>query len=375
MNEIDPPTCAAISSRSQRSQAEKPTPLVAAGVVNYRCARQTIRCARSLLQQTLPPARIAMIDNASGDGSVEALRREFAAEPRVCLIANDRNLGFAAAQNQAIRATQSEYYLTVNPDAFLKPDYVERLVQALADHPRAGYATGLIYYCDRDGRPTPYVFSAGHWWLRQRTALNRYIGLAWPEERLQSGEVGGASGCAPLYRRAMLESIDLGGGEYFDEMFFLYMEDIDLDWRGHLAGWTCWFEKSAVALHESEAAGGGMNPWIYGQLVSNRWLMVLKNDTLMNFLLHLPFFLKADICYYFPEMRRRPGAFSALFDGLCRRAREAWRKRRAARASAKLSPREIRAWMDDSLRDLRAANAFRLAHPELVRSRETAISK
>jgi len=348
------------------------SPVVAAGVVNYRCARKTIRCVGSLLQQTLPPAQIVVIDNASGDGSAEALRQEFAAAPGIRLISNNRNLGFAAAQNQAIRATQGEYYLTVNPDAILKVDYIEHLVQALAAHPRTGYATGLIYYCSGDGRPTPYVFSAGHWFLRQRTALNRHIGLSWPEERIQSGEVGGASGCAPLYRRAMLESIDLGGGEYFDEMFFLYMEDIDLDWRAHLAGWTCWFEKSAVAWHESEAAGGGVNPWIYGQLVSNRWLMVLKNDTLMNFALHLPFFVKADLCYYFPEMRRRPGAFSALFDGLFRRARETWRKRRTVRAESKLTPREMRVWMNESLRDLRAANAFRLAHPELVRSKESA---
>jgi GT2 family glycosyltransferase len=225
----------------------------------------------------------------------------------------------------------------------------------------------LIYFCDPEGRPTPYVFSAGHWWLRQRTVLNRYYYVTWPEERIESGEVGGASGCAALYRRAMLQSIDLGGGEFFDETYFLYVEDFDLDWRARLAGWTCWFEKSAVAFHEGETTGGSENPWIYGQLVGNRWLMILKNDTLGNFLLHLPFIIKADLTYYFPQLRRRPGGFRALFDGLARRAGEAWRKRRVVRAAATASPSEIRRWMRDSLREIRAFNAYRVAHPEAVR--------
>ena len=142
---------------------------------------------------------------------------------------------------------------------------------------------GVDLFLRRGRNPTPFIYTAGHWWLRNRTALSRYYKHTWPAEKIASGEVAGASGCAPLYRRAMLESVDLGQGEYFDDTFFLYMEDVDLDWRARRAGWTCWFEKVAVAYHEAEASGGLDDPRIYGQMLGNRAAMILKNDTLGNF--------------------------------------------------------------------------------------------
>lgn len=344
---------------------------IGAGVVNYNCGGDTARCVRSLLGQTRPPSRILIIDNASLDGSGARLAGEFAAEPSVRVEINRRNLGFGAAQNQAMRAAGGEFYLCVNPDAILRPDYLERLVGALEARPEVGYGTGLIYFCEPDGAPTPYIFSAGHWFLRNRAVLNRYYTHTWPEEMLESGEVGGASGCAVVYRRAMLDAIDLGRGEYFDETYFMYIDDIDMDWRAHLAGWTCWFEKSAVAFHVGETTGGAANPWIYGQLVGNRWLMTLKNDTPANFLLHLPFMLHSDMRFFWPELRRL-GGLRFFFDGLGRRLREALRKRKAVRRSACRSSAEIRAWMRESLAEIRAYNRFRLARPDLVRPRPPA---
>jgi GT2 family glycosyltransferase len=355
-----------MTDTTPNNHAAADVPPVAAGVLNFNHGPVTAQCVRMLMRQTVRPSPIIVVDNASRDDSLEFLRREFQDDASVRFIANDENLGFARGQNQAMRATDSEFFLAINPDAILREDYIERLVEALRDRPEAGYATGLLYYCKEDGSPLPYVFSAGHWWLRSRSALNRYHKWVWPEDLIESGEVGGASGCAPLYRREMLRSIDLGGGEYYDGTYFMYLDDVDLDWRAHLAGWTCWFEKSAVGWHESEVTASLTKPEVYAQLVTNRWLMILKNDTLGNFLRHVPYIVKSDFQCFFPEVWRL-GGVRYLFGGLGRRTREAWRKRSAVRAATRVSPARIRAWMDLSLRGIRSHNAYRVRHPERVR--------
>ncbi len=335
-------------------------PSVSAGIVNYRCSRDTVRAVRSLLRQTVLPEAIIIIDNASGDDSVDFLRKEFGDETRVRVIPNDRNVGFGAAQNQAIRMTESEFYLAVNPDAVLQSDYVEKLVSALQSQPQSGYATGLIYFCEEDGSPTPYVFSAGHWWLQGRTAINRYYLLDYPAELMESREVGGASGCAPLYRRAMLNDIDLGDGEFFDETYFMYIEDVDLDWRAHLAGWSCWFERSAVAYHTAEVTGGARRGDLFAQLLTNRWLMILKNDTTLGFMRDLPYMIKADIQHFWPKLFQYGGA-GHLLSGLRGRFARALQKRKRVRRTA--DAKEIRRWLDMSLEEIRAFNVWRRKNP------------
>lgn len=333
-------------------------PLISAGIVNYRCSRECARAVRSLLDQTASPKEIVIVDNASGDDSVDYLRREFGGV--VQIIANKRNVGFGAAQNQAIRSTSGDYYLALNPDAILQPDYVEILVRKLEENPRSGYATGLIYFCEEDMTPTPFVFTAGHWWLRGRTAVNRYYLRDFPAEEMVSGEVGGASGCAPLYCRAMLESIDLGGGEFFDETYFLYIEDVDLDWRAHLAGWSCWFEKSATGHHVGEVTGGARRGDLYAQLLTNRWLMILKNDRFGMFLRDLPYVLKSDLQHFWPTLFRYGGT-RHLLSGLGKRFGEALRKRRRINRAA--SREELRRWLDLSLKEIRNFNDWEKSHP------------
>lgn len=340
-------------------------PKVAAGIVNYKCAPLTARCLRSLLAQTLPPDQIVVVDNASGDDSLARLEAEFGGDTRIRFIANAANVGFGTAQNQAIREMDGEYYLAMNPDAILDEDYIERLANALSGQPEMGYATGLIYFCEEDGSPTPYLYGAGHWWLRGRFCMNRFHRYAWPAEELESCEVAGAAACALLYRRSMLRDLDLGGGEVFDEMFFLYNEDADFDWRARQAGWKCWFEKEAVAWHQGGATAGLARPEVYGKVAATRWLMILKNDSFASALRDLPFIVRIDLTEYMPGLLQSPKAATACLREFFAKLRDALRMRARVEKARKVSQGELRGWMSDSLEDYREFQAFLRSHPEI----------
>ena len=99
------------------------------------------RCLESVLDQRCPFVDVIVIDNCSRDGTVDILEQF---ENRVHIIYNDENIGFAAAQNQAIAASQGEWVLTLNPDVLLLPDFIEALVNAGNLDPRVGTVCGKL---------------------------------------------------------------------------------------------------------------------------------------------------------------------------------------------------------------------------------------
>ena len=115
------------------------------------------------------------------------------------------------------------------------------------------------------------------------------------ENNLDNGEynkceyIFGASGAAPLYRKEMLEDIKVGD-EYFDEDFFIYVEDVDLSWRAQLYGWKCIYTPYAIAYHERGAtrvADKQIKKSYYALGYRNRYLAILKNGLLLNIFQHL----------------------------------------------------------------------------------------
>jgi GT2 family glycosyltransferase len=94
--------------------------------------------------------------------------------------------------------------------------------------------------------------------------------------------VFGASACAALYRSSMLDDLRLDG-EYFDEDFFAYFEDVDMDWRAQLRGWKCVYAPRAVGYHMRGGSGLIKRADIAACYLANRWLMLVKNDTLRHF--------------------------------------------------------------------------------------------
>src|SRR5207253_1214300 len=110
-------------------------------VITYNSAQYIETCLRSVFRQTHRPMDVVVVDNASSDSTLTILARF---ERRIRLIRNDRNLGFAAAQNQAIAASVSDWALVLNPDAALEPGFVQQLLEGGLLDRRVGAVCGRL---------------------------------------------------------------------------------------------------------------------------------------------------------------------------------------------------------------------------------------
>jgi len=255
-------------------------PLVTVTIVTYNSRRFIETCLAALLQQEYRPLEVIIVDNSSTDGSAEMLAR-YRDMARVTF--NDRNVGFAAAQNQAISASRGDWILTLNPDVRLEPDFIERLVAAGRLDAKAGVVCGKLLRAMPDlGIPAnPRIDSTGIYF----TPNLRHFDRGWNEPddgRFSEAEyVFGASAAAALYRRDMISEVALEDG-FFDPDFFAYREDADVAWRAQLMGWRCIYVPQAVAYHVRKVvpeARWRVPAVLRMHSVKNRFLMRVKNMT------------------------------------------------------------------------------------------------
>lgn len=196
-------------------------------IVSYNVRGELHACLESCVGHTGPfPTTVCVVDNGSTDGTPEMVREKW---PGVQLIEAGGNIGFARANNLAIRATDSELVLLLNPDTVAPPGSIQALVRALATNPHAAAAGPRLR--DADGFPelsfgwTISPFGE----LRQKLLGYLYDRrvrrvVRWVDRWSRSaGEREWVSGAALLVRRADLEAVGL-----LDERFFMYTEDVDL---------------------------------------------------------------------------------------------------------------------------------------------------
>ncbi|MGA2601386.1 MAG: glycosyltransferase family 2 protein [Bryobacteraceae bacterium] len=249
-------------------------------IVTYNSREYIEPCLRSLFQQGYRHLEIAIVDNASWDGTREVLSRY---EGSVKVEYNDTNIGFAAAQNQAIRLSASDWVLVLNPDVVLRPGFIAELVGAAQFDESVGTVCGRLLAIGRDLKPyrQPVIDTTGIYFTPEMRHFDR--GWKEPDEgQYRDLEyVFGASAAAALYRREMIDDIS-GSGEFFDPDFFAYREDADVAWRAQLMGWHCLYVPDAVGYHV-RSVGPGDRRAVPGVLnmhsVKNRFLMRIKNAT------------------------------------------------------------------------------------------------
>jgi GT2 family glycosyltransferase len=253
---------------------------VSVTIVTYNSGRFIKRCLESVLAQRYAHTEIVVIDNASTDGTVDILEQF---EDRCQIIYNDENIGFAAAQNQAIRLSNGDWILTLNPDVLLLPNFIQALVDAGQFDPRIGSVCGklLTILASFDLPDKPLVDSTGIYFTPTLRHLDRGSQEIDNGHYLQHEYVFGATAAAALYRRRMIEDIAIGD-EFFDPDFFVYREDADVAWRAQLLGWRCIYTPHARGYHVRNVLPGNrraLPPVINMHSVKNRFLMRMKNMT------------------------------------------------------------------------------------------------
>jgi GT2 family glycosyltransferase len=249
-------------------------------IVTHNSGRYLDSCLKRVFRQTHRPLELVVVDNASTDSTRDILARF---EGRLRVIHNNRNAGFAAAQNQAIASSASDWVLVLNPDAALQPNFVQHLVESGQLDAKVGSVCGRLLSSDRDLKPLnpPLIDSAGIYF----TPAMRHFDRGWHEPddgRFREMEyVFGASGAAALYRREMIADVS-EGKNFFDPDFFAYREDADVAWRSQLLGWRCLYVPDAVGYHVRSVVPENRRsvPALLNMhSVKNRFLMRIKNTT------------------------------------------------------------------------------------------------
>src|SRR5882724_10066058 len=253
---------------------------VSVTIVTFNSGRFIKRCLESVLAQRYPNREIIVIDNASNDGTADILEQF---EDRCQIYYNSENIGFAGAQNQAIRMSNGEWVLTLNPDLLLLPNFIQALVDAGQFDSKIGTVCGkLLTMTSHFEIPEkPVVDSTGIYFNPMLRHLDRGSQEVDNGHYLQYEYVFGATAAAALYRRSMIEDISLDG-EFFDSDFFVYREDADVAWRAQLMGWKCLYAPYARGYHVRKVLPGNRRALpaeINMHSVKNRFLLRIKNMT------------------------------------------------------------------------------------------------
>jgi GT2 family glycosyltransferase len=225
------------------------TPSIAVIVLTWNGRDLTLDCLRSLEAVATPGARALVVDNASTDGTVAAVRERYG--ERVAIIENSANLGFAAGNNVAIRralADGADFILLLNNDTIVAPDFIDAMLAPMSDD-AVGITAPKIYYAE----PRNQIwFAGGEIFLWRGTA--RHIGIREIDRGQYDRErdIDYATGCAMLVRRDVFERV----GE-LDPAYRAYFEDADFCVRAREAGYRIRYAPASKVWHRISASTGG----------------------------------------------------------------------------------------------------------------------
>lgn len=286
---------------------------VAITIVAWNSMTYLPEALASIAAQTFRNFSVIIVDNASTDGVTEFVREH---HPDTIVLRNTKNLGFAHAHNQAIAYAKAHFQkpndelflLVTNPDIIMDPDFLGRLIDAVERRPEVGSAGGKLLRVEsrgegvmREGVKTTALDTTGLCLSKSRRTAERGAGETdTPDRYSRTEEVFGVSAALALYRMSALEDVAYHG-EYFDDDFFAYKEDVDLAWRLRLQGWSSLYVPAARAYHYRTAAGpqkaGNLSTFFNRMSKSkivnhlsyrNHWLALLKNEQWGNTVVDLP---------------------------------------------------------------------------------------
>lgn len=233
-------------------------------IVNYRTRGLVKQCLKSIRRAAIKPTyEIFVVDNDSRDGMRAMLREEF---PEVKGIFMPKNVGFAAANNVAMRESKGRYFFILNPDTELLNGTIEKMVETMERRKDIGVVAPKLVHPDRSRQESTHRFPEPLIPIYRRTPLGRMTKAKFALDRYfmrgeideKETEVDWAEGAAMFVRREAIENVGM-----FDERFFVYFEDADWCRRFWEHGWKVVYQPKAeiIHYHRRESADGS---WFTG---------------------------------------------------------------------------------------------------------------
>jgi len=263
-------------------------------IPNYNGKHYLKTCLESVRMQN-HLQEVILVDNGSNDGSADFIKNNY---PEFTLIENEINLGFAAAVNQGIKTSRTDYLLVLNTDVELEHNCTSNLLECMEKEQKIfAVSSRMVQYHHRD-----LMDDAGD----EYTLLGwtRRVGYGKPLRKYDNPrEVFSACAGAALYRKSILKEIGL-----FDEKFFAYLEDVDLSYRARIHGYQCVYCPGAVVYHVGSATSGGRyNQFKIPLSARNNVYLPYKNMPWPQLLLNLIFLVVGFFMKYLFFLRQGYG--------------------------------------------------------------------
>ena len=260
--------------------------IVTFGVKDYLNA-----CLDSVKEQTFTQLEIIVIDNSLNPNFNREIKEY---HPDIKLYPSPKNLFYCAALNKGIEMSEGDFILCLNDDVTLDKIFIEEALQGFSLNNKIGIVSGkVLRICGK------IIDSTGLFLTSWRTAKERGYGIK-DKGQFEKGElIFGVNGAVAFYRREMLQEIK-EGADYFDSDFRMFYEDLDISWRAKRFGWQAWYNPKAIAYHVRGAsfrpAEGLDKPYarrylddvLHSDLIKNRYLTIIKNESIHGFIFHLP---------------------------------------------------------------------------------------
>ena len=253
-------------------------------LVTHNSEKDIDACLNSIFNQSFEDYEVIIIDSASEDKTKSIIKNKY---PDTILIENERNFGPCKARNQGITKTKGKFIVCVDDDVKLYADFLINIYKAIESNRHIGAVQPKVLRIDGNTIDTAGIYLSGF-----RRFHNIGYGQEDKAEFNRQRYVFGVCAAAAIYRREALESIRQDGG-YFDEDFFYLVEDVDLSWRMQKKSWRILYCPDALCLHRGGLSRKRNNITQYLSM-RNRYLMILKNETLSGLVRFSVIFLLYD---------------------------------------------------------------------------------
>lgn len=269
-------------------------------IITYTVKDYIESCLNAIKGQTYPEYEIIVIDNLSDINFSQSIIKHY---PEIKLYPQDKNISYCEALNLGIKQSIGDFILCLNDDVILDKRFIEEALWGFFINSKVGMVSGKILRSDKQ-----IIDSTGLSLSIFRTAKERGYGTKDRKQFEKEEYIFGVNGAVAFYRREMLEDIK-EGYDYFDSDFHFFYEDLDIAWRAQRKGWKGYYIPSAIAYHVRGgtvrlSCGRGINkPFarrylsdaLHLDLIKNRYLTIIKNETCLDFLLHHPFLVLYDL--------------------------------------------------------------------------------